>query len=258
MDLGIENRTALVSGSSRGIGRAIAAAFLQEGCRTMVTAREARGLEECRESLATEFGSSQVLSFAGDLTNDAAIRECRIAFTRQWGAPDFVVANIGSGRSQMGPLPDLRAWRESFEGNLWSAVQFLQEFLPEMISRGSGSAVVIGSIAGMESIRAPLPYSAAKAALESWVKNAAREVGSSGVRINLVSPGNISFDGGSWHQRSREDPEGVRRYLAAEVPLVRFGTPEDVASLVVFLCSDRAAFVTGARFVADGGQTRSL
>jgi 3-oxoacyl-[acyl-carrier protein] reductase len=117
--------------------------------------------------------------------------------------------------------------------------------------------VFIASIVGVESVRAPLAYSAAKTALHAYAKNLARAVASQGVRVNVVAPGNVLFDGGSWAAKLAEDPERVRGYIGAEVPLGRFGNPEEIADLVAFLASSRAAFITGACVVADGGQTRT-
>jgi 3-oxoacyl-[acyl-carrier protein] reductase len=103
-----------------------------------------------------------------------------------------------------------------------------------------------------------LPYSAAKAALLNYGKNVARAVGPHNVRVNCVAPGNILFPGGSWERHLLERHDDVQRQIEAEVPLQRFGRPEEVADLIVFLSSDRAAFMTGSCVVADGGQTRSV
>jgi len=111
---------------------------------------------------------------------------------------------------------------------------------------------------GLESTSAPLPYSAAKAALVNYGKNLARQVGPSNVRVNCVAPGNILFPGGSWDRHLSERRDEVLHLINVEVPLQRFGRPEEIADLIVFLSSDRAAFITGACIVADGGQTRSL
>lgn len=257
MELGLRGGIALIAGSSRGIGRAIARGFLSEGCRTMLTGRDAPALESAASELSAEFGAGAVSAFAGDLRSGDSVAKCREVLQGSWGMPDFVVANIGSGRSTGASLPDIQAWQDAFDANLWASVRVVQEFLPGMVARRSGSVVMIGSIAGSEGIAAPIPYSAAKAALWSWTKNLARQVGRSGVRVNMISPGNVLFNGGTWAQKSAENPAGVRQYLESEVPLGRFGTPEEIADVAVFLCSPRAGFITGARITADGGQTRS-
>jgi 3-oxoacyl-[acyl-carrier protein] reductase len=126
-----------------------------------------------------------------------------------------------------------------------------------MVEAGRGSIVLIASIVGLESVNAPLPYSAAKAALISYAKNLGREVARRGVRVNAVAPGNVLFDGGSWARKLAENPDRVRQYIDREVPAGRFGAPAEIADLVAFLASDRATFITGACMVVDGGQTRS-
>jgi 3-oxoacyl-[acyl-carrier protein] reductase len=147
-------------------------------------------------------------------------------------------------------------WDTALEANLRGSVRLVRAFLSGMVARRSGSIILVGSIAGLEASSAPLPYSAAKAALVSYSKNLSRQVGPEGVRVNVVAPGNVLFPGGSWERRQLEDPVAVSRMLEMEVPLKRFGTPQEIADLVVFLASDRAGFITGACFVADGGQTR--
>jgi 3-oxoacyl-[acyl-carrier protein] reductase len=258
MDFALAGRIALVAGSSRGIGKAIANAFLAEGCRTAISGRRSDSLNEARAEFASRFGPDRVLALAGDMTRPEALREARSRLEHTWGTVDCLVANIGTGRGQAGwELPD-DAWSDAFEQNLRAAVRLVSCFLPDLVAKRGGSVVLIGSIAGLESLPAPLPYGAAKAALASYAKSLSREVGPSGVRVNLVAPGNILFPGGSWERKRLEDPGSVQKYVASEVPLQRFGRPEEIADLVVFLSSDRASFLTGACVVADGGQTRSF
>ena len=128
--------------------------------------------------------------------------------------------------------------------------------MPELI-KGSGNILFIASIVGVEATPAPLPYSAAKAALINYSKNLARQVAREGVRVNCVAPGNILFPGGTWERHLERDRAAVTKKIEDEVPMGRFGTPEEIAGLAVFLCSPRASFITGSCFVADGGQTRS-
>jgi 3-oxoacyl-[acyl-carrier protein] reductase len=127
-----------------------------------------------------------------------------------------------------------------------------------MTPRRSGSIVLVASIAGVESTPAPLAYSAAKAAIVNYAKNLARELGPLNIRVNCVAPGNILFPGGSWEGHLARRRDEVLQMIEAEVPLRRFGQPEEIADLIAFLSSERASFITGSCVIADGGQTRSV
>jgi 3-oxoacyl-[acyl-carrier protein] reductase len=257
MNTGLEDTVALVAGASRGIGRAVAGAFLQEGTRVVLTGRGGDALEEAEQALAKAYGADRVVAQVGDLaTKDAADAAVDRAYTA-WGRLDSLVLNAGSGSGTAGPAPGREEWERLLRANLWPSVQVAESAVPRMVQAGSGAVVFIGSIAGLESFDAPLPYGAAKAALVSYAGGLARLAGRSGVRVNCVAPGNVLHPGGSWDQRLAANREQVLEMIEREVPLGRFGRPEEIANVVVYLCSDAASFVTGAVVVADGGQTRS-
>jgi 3-oxoacyl-[acyl-carrier protein] reductase len=256
MNLDLTDRVVLVSGSSRGIGRAIAYAFLSEGARVVVTGRRAEPLEQTATVLADEFGAARVQAHCGDLTDPEHIAATLAQVGERWGQIECLVANVGSGTAKPGWQLGQAEWDAVFATNFWSSVKLVEAVLPGMLQQRRGSVVLIGSIVGSESLSAPVSYSAAKAALVSYSKNVARQLGPQGVRINCVAPGNILFPGGSWERKLNERREFFQRYIESEVPLQRFGTPEEIADLVVFLSSNRAAFITGSYIVADGGQTR--
>ena len=258
MDLELHDQVAFIAGSSRGIGKAIARRFLREGARVVISGREETALAQCETELASDFPAARIMQVKGDLTQLPAIREALAQVRERWGRLDALVANIGSGRGDPGWQIDPATWAQAFETNFHSAVRIATEALEPMLAAKGGSIVVVSSIAGVEASPAPLPYSSAKAALIAFTKNLARQVAGSGVRINVVAPGNILFEGGSWapHLETRRDE--VLKYIAGEVPMQRFGTPEEIADLAVFLSSARASFITGGCFVADGGQTRTF
>jgi 3-oxoacyl-[acyl-carrier protein] reductase len=245
MNLGLEGKRVLVAGASRGIGRAIAAAFVTEGSRVAVTARDPDRLA----AAAKEIGAAE--HFAGDMTDPAHSVAVAAALAERWGGLDVAVMNVGSGDA--GNVP-----RDAFELNYWASIQCAEAVLPGMVERGSGALVFISSIAGVESIGAPMHYEAAKSALQTHAKALARRVGPDGIRANVVAPGNVLFPGGSWERRLEKDRQRVEGFIESDVPLGRFGKPEEVADAVLFLASDRAAFVTGACLVIDGGQTRTI
>jgi 3-oxoacyl-[acyl-carrier protein] reductase len=258
VDLELHDQVAFIAGSSRGIGKAIARRFLQEGSRVVISGRDGETLAQGEKELAAQFPAARIMPVQGDLTQTQAIREALAQVRERWGRLDALVANIGSGRGTPGWQIDGSAWTEAFETNLQSAVRIATEALAQMIAAKRGSIVVVSSIAGVESNPAPLPYSCAKTALIAYTKNLARQVAGSGVRVNAVAPGNIFFEGGSWEKRLEANRETVLKYIADEVPMQRFGTPEEIADLVVFLSSPRASFITGACVIADGGQTRTF
>jgi 3-oxoacyl-[acyl-carrier protein] reductase len=258
MDLRLTDKVALVAGSSRGIGRAIAHAFLAEGARVVVTGRQPDALEETRAFFEETFGTDRLLTYCVDLSQTSHVEAVLAHTYEHWGKIDCLVANIGSGTSKPGWQPGIDEWERVFRINFWSSLALVETALPSMVETGQGSIVFIGSIVGSESLGAPLPYSAAKAAVQSYSKNLARQVGPYGLRVNCVAPGNILFPGGSWERKMNERPDFFREYIRNEVPLQRFGKPEEIADLVVFVASERAAFITGAYMVADGGQTQGL
>lgn len=258
MDLGLSGKVAFVAGSSRGIGRAIARAFLAEGSRVVITGRRPEPLTETMVAFEREFSPECVLAIPGDLSQPETITEALASIRARWGSIDCLVANVGSGTAKPGWDLAETDWQAVFEVNFWTSRRLAEAVLPELTQARRGSIIFIASIAGVESVSAPLSYSAAKAALVNYSKDLARQVGPCNVRVNCVAPGNILFPGGSWEKKLAERPEHFRRYIETEVPLQRFGRPEEIADLVVFLSSDRAAFITGACVVADGGQTRRI
>ena len=142
--------------------------------------------------------------------------------------------------------------------NLMGSVILAREAMPYLLERDHASLTFISSIAGYETIGAPIAYSASKAAIDSSMKSLSRLVGPNDVRVNAVSPGNVLFRGGSWEKKMEDRSDFFQKMINREVPLQRFGSPEEIANVVVFLASEKASFVTGSCVVVDGGQTRSF
>jgi 3-oxoacyl-[acyl-carrier protein] reductase len=244
----LSGKTALVTGSSRGIGRAIAELLHASGCRVALNARHAESLATAAAALP---GS---VSVAGDVSQPVAARRVVDEAVAALGSLDILVCNVGSGQSVPPGTETPDEWQRVFALNLWSTTNTV-EAARDALAASSGVIVCISSICGLEMIPgAPLTYSAAKAALHAYVRGIARPLGTQGVRINAVAPGNILSEDSVWARRMAEDAGAVQQMLDREVALARLGTPQEVAELVVFLASSRAGYATGGVWRLDGGQ----
>ena len=262
MDFELKDQTVLITGSDRGIGLGIAEGFLKEKAIVILTGRDDTVLQNTASEFSKKHGKDNVFHFLGDL------QLCDILYTlnefikEKVGCLDHLVCNIGSGQS----VPPLEENVEEFQRmlniNILNAVGVVTQFLP-LLERSACSGVAstsitfIGSICGLETLGCPVAYASAKAALLSYAKNISVPLGRKGIRVNVISPGNIMFPGSTWERKLSENKKKVEDLLKIEVPLQRFGIIEDIANAAVFLASSKAGFVTGANWVIDGGQTRS-
>ncbi len=260
MELGLTNSRVLITGSSRGIGYGIASAFLAEGATVLLTGKNEDDLHRAHSTLANQFGDDRIEIFPGDL-GDATIRHGLNTALLPQGI-DHLVCNVGSGRSVPILQETTDEWRRMFDTNLFQAagmVQDLRSLLAASVKQGHGASLTfVGSICGMEGIGCPLAYASAKAALWAYAKNLVRPLADEGIRVNMVSPGNVLFPGSTWEDKLAQDTVRVQSMLDREVPMRRLGTLDEITAAVVFLASRRASFITGANLVVDGGQTRGL
>lgn len=250
MPLDLSGRIALVTGATRGIGRAIAEVLHGEGCGVALNGRDAAALAAAVDDLPG------AVAVAGDVTQPREAARIVNGAVTAFGALDILVCNVGGGRSVAPGDETYDEWQRMFALNVWSATNMV-EAARRPLAASKGAIVCISSICGLEVVPgAPVTYSAAKAALHAYVRGIARPLGLDGVRINAVAPGNIGFEGSVWSRKLAEDPAAVEETLAREVALGRLGTPRDVADLVAYLVSPRAAFATGGVWTVDGGQQR--
>ena len=251
MHLDLAGKAALVTGSSRGIGLTIAEALHSEGCRVAINSRNPEELANVAARLPG------AIAVAGDVT-ESTDAQCVVSeVLKSFGKLDIVVCNVGSGQSVPPGEETPEEWQRVFGLNLWSATNTVAA-ARDALSDSKGTIVCISSICGLEVIAgAPITYSAAKAALHAYVRGMARPLGKQGVRINAIAPGNILFESSVWSRKLSENRAAVQAMLDRDVALSRLGTPQDVASLVMYLASARAGFASGGIWTLDGGQVHS-
>jgi 3-oxoacyl-[acyl-carrier protein] reductase len=249
MNLGLDGKAVLVAGASRGIGRAIALAFVREGARVAAVARGREGLD------ALELGEGHAKIVADVATAEGAAAAVAGA-VEAFGKLDVVVANVGKSFARDAAQMDDDDLAKSLDMNLWTAARVAQRAMPHL-TKTRGSITMISSIWGREAGGAP-GYNVAKAGVIALAKALARDYGKLGVRVNSVAPGSIMFPGGGWERRRDADPAGIADMIARELPFGRFGTVDEVADTVAFIASPRASWIAGACVVVDGGQSHAL
>lgn len=255
MDLGLKGRRAIVTGGTRGIGRAIVARLADEGVRVGFCARDS----EAVASVAAALGQSgaEVHGEAVDVANDAQVAAWVSRTEERLGGLDIVVTNVSAVGSALGPKLGDEGWRRGFDIDIMGAVHTIEAAMPHLERSEAASIVVISSIVALESLGGVRPHSAIKAALINYTSHLATEFAAQGIRANTVTPGTIYASDGLWGQREREEPEAFQLAVSRN-PMGRLGRPEEVANAVAFLASPAASFVSGANLVVDGAMSRRV
>jgi 3-oxoacyl-[acyl-carrier protein] reductase len=245
----LEGRVALVTGSSRGIGAAIARLFAREGAKVAVHGRDAKAAETvCAE---IEHAGGTAITVLADVTSFHEIEAMRRTIERELGPIDILVANAGGSFSPPGPLEETteEGWRASVDGNLTATFLTIKSVLPGMKDRKAGSILTMSSSAGRRPHpRSPLPYAAAKAGIEILTQDLAAQVGPFGIRVNCIAPETILTEKNlQWISGE------TQRTLIELHPIRRLGTPDDVARAALFLASEDAGWITGVVLDVTGG-----
>ena len=256
MDLELTNKAAIIIGGSRGIGRAIAQGLAREGARVALVAR---GEEALRATVAAlRAAGAEAHAVVGDVATEAGAQAAVGEALETLGGVQVLVNNAG-GSLGSGTFEKATAaqWREVMDLNLMAAVWCSQAAVGWMHEHGGGAIVNVSSICGREYC-ATAPYMAAKAAMIALTKEMSVSLARHAIRVNSVAPGSVMFPGGSWDRRAKSDPERIEKMKRDDLPMGRFGTPDEVADVVTFLCSARAGWMTGACVPVDGAQGRAL
>ena len=264
MDLGLADKVAIVTGSSRGLGLASAAALVQEGCRVTICARGEDRLAAAAAELRALAGAhgaahhvDRVLPIAADLATPKGVEAVVARTVETFGGLDILVNNVGLARGATITDTSDAEWHEALDQTLFPAIRASRLAVPHMRRRGGGAIVMIASIWGRES-GGRMTYNAVKAAEISLAKSLAQQLARDNIRVNSVAPGSILFPGGSWDRRQQADPAGIAEFVRLELPFGRFGRAEEVGAVVAFLASARASWISGASVPVDGCQSRSL
>jgi 3-oxoacyl-[acyl-carrier protein] reductase len=257
MDLELDGKVAIVTGGSRGLGLASAAALAAEGCRVAICARGEATLNEAAAQLRLAAGAGdRILPIVADVSSPPAVQELVARTVETFGRLDVLVNNVGLARGTTIVDTSDAEWQEAFDQTLFPAVRMSRLAVPHMRRHGGGSIVMIASIWGRES-GGRMTYNAVKAAEISLAKSMAQQLARDNIRVNSIAPGSILFPGGSWHRRQQDDPNGIADFVMRELPFGRFGRPEEVGAVVAFLVSSKASWISGASVPVDGCQSRS-
>ncbi|MFC1510436.1 SDR family NAD(P)-dependent oxidoreductase [Candidatus Omnitrophota bacterium] len=260
MDYGLKEKRALVTGGTHGIGRAIGLCLAQEGAKVAVFSRSCERVEAMKQELEALGGD--VIAMVADVMHADACQNVMDAIVKQWGGIDIVVNNVGGGGrwgSEHVEETKERVWSEVFEKNTMSAVKFTTWALPFMRKEKWGRVINITSIFGREAGGRPW-FAMAKAAQTAMMKTMAKqkELIQDGVTFNSVAPGAIMIPDTGWEREMKENSSQYQAFVDQNLPLGRLGTPEEVAHLVTFICSEKARFLNGASIPIDGGQSNSI
>lgn len=255
MDFGLKGKVAIVTGASRGIGRSIAMGLANEGCNLTICSRGEEALQEAAQAMRDK--GVEVVAVTADVIQEDGVKQIVDQAMASFQHIDVLVNNVGGSNWKSFVEHTDEDWQNIIDLNLFAAIRMCRRVVPIMEQQGSGSIIMISSIWGRE-LGGPSSYNATKAAEIGLAKNLAKELAPKGIRVNTVAPGSILFPGGGWDQRQKADPKGMAAFVEQNMPIGRFGRPEEVANVVVFLSSERASLVSGACINVDGCQAHSL
>lgn len=252
MDLKLQNKVALITGGSKGIGLRTAREFAREGCKVGIVARGAADLDKAAAEIK-ELGA-EVAAIQGDVTLEGEEKSVVASCVEQLGGIDILVNNVGGNEGARTFMDSTHEdWLKTFEFNVHAAVRMTRASVPHMRGREGASVVHVSSISGWtEQLAGSGQYGSSKAGLIFLTEVMALELANEGIRVNVVSPGSIIWDGGSWDRARQEQAEAFAAYERNGFPMGRLGHPEEVADVIVFLASPRSNWINGRNIPVDG------
>jgi NAD(P)-dependent dehydrogenase (short-subunit alcohol dehydrogenase family) len=251
MDLRLKGKTALITGGSKGIGRAIAELFADEGADVAICARNANDVDKVVKSLSAK--GVNAWGRAVDVADPAALKAWVEGAASQLGGIDTIVCNVSA--LAVGDTPE--TWEKSFRTDMMHTVHSVAAAKPYLEKSKSASIIIVSSVSGFEVDFAAGSYGAIKAALIHYSKGLSNQLVAKGIRVNVVSPGNTYFEGGIWHNIEHGNPDLFKTAISLN-PTGRMGTAEEVAAAVVFLASPVASRVSGTNLIVDGALTKAV
>jgi len=260
MDLKLKGKCALVTGGTHGIGRSIALGLAEEGCKVAVCSRTAERVNKAVVELKA--AGADCIGIQADVAIEADIKKVMKAVIDKWKTIHILINNVGGGGrwgKEIAEETGEEIWMEVYNKNALAAIRFTNLAIPYMRKQKWGRVVTITSIFGREGGARPW-FAMAKTAQTALMKSLAMKgyLAKDGITFNSVGPGAIMIPDTGWEKALKDNPKEVEEFIKRELPLGRFGAPEEVANLVVFLCSEKASFINGTSIPADGGQGRSL
>lgn len=243
MDLQLKGLKAFVTGSTAGIGAAIAETFAREGCDVAICSRSQERVDSMLETLSPYSGRS--IGAALDVTDPEAFKGWADKAADQLGGIDIYVANVSAMTTD---------WDQTVTTDVLATVSGIEAMLPHLLESKQASIAYISSIAGVVGVPQLASYGAAKAAMTHYMKSLSMQLVKKGVRVNSVAPGDILFEDGVWDRVQKQQPEYFAKVLRRN-PMGRLGTPQEIANVVAFISSPAASFVTGTHIIADGGNS---
>ncbi len=251
MDFELKGKKAIVVGGARGIGLATADLLAREGCDVAICARSEDTVNEAVEALKKH--GTKIIGSAVNVKKADDYKAWIEATIKELGGIDILVPMASAG----GGMDSEKNWYNNFEVDLMGSVRAAEVAVPHMVEAGGGSIVLVSTTAAVETFIVPQSYNALKAALITYSKQLGQQYGSKNVRVNVVSPGPVEFEGGNW-EMIKGAMEKLYNATVRQQPSGRLGTPEEIARAIVFLASPAASWVTGTNLVVDGGYTKRV